>query len=598
MRDEVEDSRSMHDFENIRNCEEVVAKILELGLRKKRSRILKLLDLSLETVYKNVHLVAKLPGNGYGNLPNTLLCKLLDMCKRSDDRVENLNRNFDLCTLVVGFPNSSLQKLDILNMAKMNMNACKHIFRLALRNCPKLEHVSAPCPLMPTASKRKTLELAQTIAFSWKRLKTLNLVGFYATDTAIKFISKNLPNLQKINLSITTEKFSEVGTFYLLGMKKLADLELYFKNYVEEFYFFTRLMMAIGSKFPNLQRLHINNFVESRYVSTDFAMLLSICHPEIKRKMLLHQASVTELMLPQWPSNIHVDTLIVHPKPNNIQVNSHSCGIPCGVSELILLDPDDPDLLYKLLEKLGPKLKRLKISEYLGNVGFVLPGTLDLYKVVSLCPKLEHFSTNSTMQMAIVSTFNLKPEYFSNFKSFELEGENTIRSDDSLLPFISLFQMVLKGSKKYKILELQNAYLLRETATFLANNSDCLSQVEVFNAVVNRKELLTDICSIGKLLMIRSPFFRRIEIHGACWDSLPHWFLLMAYELGVQVECKSDFLYIGNMKLNPIHIFSTSNSDVFVSNKSPLISPFFQRFFPELVPYYKLLTYVGMSYEL
>ncbi|XP_059476221.1 uncharacterized protein LOC132197146 [Neocloeon triangulifer] len=567
-------------FQSLKSSKEVDEKIASLGLREQRFRVKpmpSLRELGIRFIFKNANIFSREQVNYFGNLPFNLVQDLLALCVSEDMPVdedeedetkeEDREKTLSLVKLLLKVPNSNVKSLDILSMSHLGEDNCKVFVQLALKNCPKLEHVSAPCPLLPSACANKTLQLTQSIVTKWSKLRSLDLMGFFITDAAIKLISEKLPDLQRINLCLCKDKFTLAGAGFLIKLKKLTDLELSVQKYDLHMHFFANLLIMIPGIHPTLQRIHLNHFDDSPYIFTDFVDLFGKYFPG--KEITLHQVTVVEPLTYLWPQNLRVNSVLLYPSAYATDIGFRSlCAIPCGVSELILFHLADPELLYKLLEKLGPQLKKLRLWEKItSNINTQHSCTLNLFRVMSLCPALEHFSTNCLMPLQAEPKYNLTPQHFANMKSFQLDGECNFLDAESVLIFFEIFEMVMRGSKCLQVLDLQNKLLTLMTARFLKANPNCLGQVKVFNAVFNEmrsNEDVENIITIGKLLMLRSPFLGMIEIHGLEEYMLPFWFLDIAASLGVQIKASNTFYCSGysHMLLNPIHVFSSTINPV------------------------------------
>ncbi|CAB3365674.1 Hypothetical predicted protein [Cloeon dipterum] len=413
-----------------------------------------------------------------------------------------------------------LRHLNLFDISVLGDDEPEWYLEEALKNCRRLERITAPCPLNYSASKSITLDFATRIVQSFPALRILDLTGFYITNMAMKLISEKLPDLTKINLSFFGDgrKFtSDPGTSYLVNLKNLTDIEISVKNFLASYAFYYHLLLVISGAMPNVKNFHINRHdsdsICNSFVLTSYAMMMSIVLPD--KRMTLRQVEVMKPLKVAWSSNLFVDSCLAI-NPCAVCTDSQLmklCKVPCGVQELILIDCSRPEVIYKLLRQLGPRLKRLKLEYFYEDELLESGKRLKLSKVMSLCPELEHFRTNDLIPLVASSKYKLTPKHFKKVKSFELSGECTNLEIERLKLFSDIFQMVLLGSPDYKVLEVQNVYLLKAIARFLSENPACLTQVEVFNAVAYQTNVDL-VCDIGRSLMIRSAHLRRIEIHG------------------------------------------------------------------------------------
>ncbi|XP_059476420.1 uncharacterized protein LOC132197268 isoform X2 [Neocloeon triangulifer] len=563
-------------FQSLKSSKEVDEKIASLGLREQRFRVKpmpSLRELGIRFIFKNANIFSREPVNYLGKLPYNLAQDLLALCVSAkgpydeDEEYEikkaEREKTVSLVKRLLNVPNSNIKSLDILGMLHVGEDNCYNFVQLALKNCPKLEYVSAPCPLLPSACANKTLQLAQSIVTKWSKLRSLDLMGFFITDAAMKLISEKLPDLQRINLCLCKDKFTMAGADFLIKLKKLTDLELSVQKYDLHMQFFANLLIKIPGNHPSLQRIHLNYFEDSPFIVTDFVDFFGKYFPE--KELTLDQVFVIEPLRRLWSPNLQVNSVILSPSAYATDIGFRSlCAMPCGVSELVLFHLADPELLYKLLEKLGPQLKKLWLLDRItSNISSQNSCTLNLFRVMSLCPALEHFSTNCLMPLQAEPKYNLTPQHFANMKSFQLDGECKFMGTRSVQTFFEIFEMVMKGSKCLYVLDLQNKLLLLMTAKFLKTNPNCLPQVKVFNAVYNEtgSNIEEIIATIGKQLMLCSPFLSMIEIHGLSEDMLPIWFLDMAANLGVQIKARIHYNCSGfsHVFLNRIHVFSSSS---------------------------------------
>lgn len=239
----------------------------------------------------------------------------------------------------------------------------------------------------------------------------------------------------------------------------------------------------------------------------------------------------------EWPSNLHVQKLVVcsHDDLTTLKNLKTAAG---KVRYLVLMEIPT-GTIYKLLRIFGPSIQQLGI-DFRFPKG--LDANLNLFKVISLCPKLEKLFMDEFASQAMDSDCRLTPESFRRWRSFYIykhHYENIYLTDRVVLR--QAFKMFLLGAEHPEpTLHVFIGEMLDAVVDAMDENPECLSGLKRLQLDVQWSYNLPILIKVLVNVVQRAPLLERICIGTADGVSdenmgLPEWFCGALEKLGISV---------------------------------------------------------------
>ena len=242
----------------------------------------------------------------------------------------------------------------------------------------------------------------------------------------------------------------------------------------------------------------------------------------------------------EWPSNLRVQKLVVcgHDDLATLKNLKPAAG---KVRSLVLVEIPT-GTVYKLLRIFGPSIQQLGI-DYRFPKG--LDANLNVFKVISLCPKLEKLFMDEFASQEMGSDCRLTPENFCRWRSFYIykhHYENIYLTNRAELR--RAFKMFLLGAEELEpTLHVFIGEMLDAVVDAMEEDPECLSGLRGLQLDVQWSFNLPTLIKVLKNIVQRAPLLERIGIGTAEGVSdehvlLPKWFCDALEKIGVSVIIK------------------------------------------------------------
>jgi hypothetical protein len=317
-----------------------------------------------------------------------------------------------------------------------------------------------------------------------------------------------------LEVAILLEELNAECVCFLSEMKQLQFLSLMVTRHdrcddTKTIQQIPNAMANIASRTPKLSTFHFHfSYANHPTAYPDgFVEKFATLRRDPDQPLHLLELQLSSLSC-EWPSNLHVQKLVICCL-DDLSVLKNLKPAAGKVRSLVLMEIPT-GTIYKLLRIFGPSIEQLGI-DYRYPKG--LDANLNLFKVISLCPKLEKLFMDEFASQEIDSECRLTPESFRSWRSFYIykhHYENVYLTNRTVLR--QAFKMFLIGAKELEpTLHVFIGEMLDAVVDALEEDPECLSGlrglqldvqwsfnlpalIKVLTNVVRRAPLLEKIC--------------------------------------------------------------------------------------------------------
>lgn len=305
---------------------------------------------------------------------------------------------------------------------------------------------------------------------------------------------------------------------------------------------FPSVMANIASRTPRLStfHFHLNQGNYAAAYPDGFVEKFAILRRNPDQQLQLVELQLGTLSC-AWPSNLKVQKLVVCGNENNLATVKNLESAAGNVRSLVLMEIPT-GTIYKLLRIFGPSIEQLGI-DYRFPKG--LDANLNLFKVISLCPKLEKLFMDEFASQEMSSDCLLSPENFRQWRSFYIykhHYENIYLTNRAVLR--QAFKMFLLGAEAPEsTLHVFIGEMLDAVADAMDEDPECLSGLKGLQLDVQWSFNLPTLMKVLKKVVQRAPVLETICIGTGDGISdedvrLPKWFCDAIEKLGISLIIK------------------------------------------------------------
>ncbi|XP_059472807.1 uncharacterized protein LOC132195084 [Neocloeon triangulifer] len=519
--------------------------------RWKERTVLPLSEICFKTITQNAH-IFKVKRNGVSLLeiiPKPLARKFFQFIGTALTERQKFTSKVDF-DFLMPLVNDSFTKFDFDIVTQLvapteqpfkNVQIACVLLHHIQRNCTKIEWLRMYWP-----SQMQYFFPWESVV-QWRELKFLSIKDFICEPKTLRLILKNHPNLRGLEITIYyNEEESSECVGYLTAMKNLQHLSLQItgKNNSSQItrynpHTITALIANVAAKTPNLTNFHFCHNNLTHNIWNGFLEKFSSLEQNAKRKLHIVELVLHELEC-EWPKNLTVGKLkilgLVFVSTSALEKMRSICTEKLIAVELKNVQDQD---VYRSLEIFGPKLEQLGLKFRLAQA---MTRNLNLYRVIEMCPNLRKLFVDECSTLNRPADCTLSAESFSRMETFALyrtKYENIIyvyRKENC-----ELLKMFLTGSQKLNNrVHIFVAEMIPSVLQTIREDHECLKDIKEVHFDVEFPESETQqVMQIAKILMLRSPFLRRIKIwyrYTSFEAYLERWFLRMTEALDVSLE--------------------------------------------------------------
>ncbi|XP_059470054.1 uncharacterized protein LOC132193418 isoform X2 [Neocloeon triangulifer] len=385
------------DFKNMsleeRDC--VAQEILRKRYAVDKPETLKLL--AIKAICSNYKLFLKQNGNPLEILPGTIIKDFLGLIKEYRWTTHILIPKQDEMKFVLLLLNPNLTEFDPQEFnpyVRGSIAPHQVYYKHMVKNCPKITKIVKCCcrfcqgvvPLLKIAKFLKADLLA------WKNLRYFGMKGTMCADRELQRISKYIPNLEGLEVSLSRHTLSTKAVKYFSKMKKLKHLDIGIMkcNYGCSIFYEhcpdMDLILKCLEKLSNLQTFQFDDTFDNFNNVEDFVESFGLFYPN--KKLIAPRLNICSPFEFDWPENLLVKELEIHGDLSEGTIQK-LISMPNFPKKLIIAVTPFRDI-YPILEVLGPHLEELHFidSDYVDFLDLD-HGEIDLLRVIELCPNLE-----------------------------------------------------------------------------------------------------------------------------------------------------------------------------------------------------------------